>query len=323
MAARCSICGENASARPIKVRSGKDMTLWHCALCAFDFFTHDPTQGLAANKLDDSRLKAAGLDIPEIERDFANGTAQSLQYISEYIEPADAGRNVLEIGCSWGYFLKLASEAGVKPFGVELNTVRAAYVDEKLGIPCDTSLEVCESRGLRYRKIFLFYVLEYAPDPVKYLQRLVELLEPGGAVVMVTPNLDDVLKDLWGNQAFGRFFYDEHAINYMSALTMDRMLKRVDGVSAAVTTRQGYSFVNHASWFLTNAPRTTGVVGGDNFVRGILGQLHPERHAAQHDTRRQGLATHLAELLSAFDATYRRAIEDWRYGNQFRVVVRR
>ncbi len=46
---------------------------------------------------------------------------------------------------------------------------------------------------------------------------------------MVTPNLDDTLKDLWRNEAFGRFFYDEHAINYLTATTVDRMLARVHG----------------------------------------------------------------------------------------------
>ncbi len=322
MTVSCSICGEAARERPVKVRSGKEMTLWHCSPCAFDFFAHDPTRELAANKLDESRLKAAGLDIPAVERDFENGTAQSRAYIPEYIEAADRGRNVLEIGCSWGYFLKLAAAAGARPHGVELNTIRAAYVNEKLGIPCDTSLEACEARGLKFRKIFLFYVLEYVPNPVAYLQRLVNMLEPGGALVMITPNLDDALKDLWRNEAFGRFFYDEHAVNYMTACTADRMLARVKGVKPEVLTRQGYSFVNHVTWFLTDAPRTTGVVGGDNFVRGILGQLRPEGAVNGGDARHQALAARLADLLATFDVEYRRAIEAERYGNQIRIVAR-
>lgn len=323
MSVNCSICGQAARSRPVKVRSGKDMTLWHCAGCAFDFFAHDPSASLAANKLDESRLQAAGLDIPAVERDFANGTAQSRGYVAEYLEESDRGRNVLEIGCSWGYFLKLAALAGAQPYGVELNTVRAAYVNEHLGIACDTSLEACEARGVRFRKIFLFYVLEYIPAPAAYLSRLADLLEPGGAIVMVTPNLDDALKDLWSNEAFGRFFYDEHAINYMSVRTVERLCAQLRGVTAQVATRQGYSFVNHVSWHLTNAPRTTGVVGGDNFVAGILEQLQPSNGRSGEETRRAQLSARLAGLLSAFDTEYRRAIEAERYGNQIRVVARR
>jgi SAM-dependent methyltransferase len=310
----CSICDSVATSRPVIVRSGKEMTLWHCTPCDFDFFAHDPTGGLAANKLDETRLKAAGLDIPTVERDFANGIAQSLPDIEEYITAADRGGNVLEIGCSWGYFLKLARDAGTQPHGVELNTVRAAYVNEHLGIPCDTSLEACEARGLRFRKIFLFYVLEYVPDPVAYLQRLVDMLEEGGSLVVVTPNLSDAIKDVWGNAAFRRFFYDEHAVNYLSQTAVERAVAKLRKREASVTARQGYSFVNHASWFLTNAPRTTGVVGGDNFVRTMLEALAAGNTA---------LGAQLAELIREFDARYRRTLEAARFGNQVRFVVRK
>src|SRR5262245_24919756 len=105
MTAVCSICGGPAAARNGQARSGKDLTIFRCESCRFDFLDHDPTDGLAANKLDETRLKAAGLDIPSVERDFANGLAQSRPYVAEYIGSADAGGNILEIGCSWGYFL--------------------------------------------------------------------------------------------------------------------------------------------------------------------------------------------------------------------------
>jgi SAM-dependent methyltransferase len=276
---------------------------------------------LAANKLDESRLQAAGLDIPARERDFANGTAQSRRYVAEYLDATDRNSNVLEIGCSWGYFLKLVRDAGAKVYGVELNTLRAGYVNGDLGIPCDTTLEACVTRGIRFRKIFLFYVLEYVPDPVAYLQRLTDLLETGGKLIVVTPNLNDALKDLWRNEGFRRFFYDEHAVNYMTPCTVERLFARLRGLAAEITTRQGYSFVNHSSWFLTQAPRTTGVVGGDNFVSDMLMQLHPEVTIAEWDSKRRVLATRLADLIRSFDVEYRRALEREQYGNQIRVVA--
>jgi SAM-dependent methyltransferase len=310
----CSICGTAASSRLVTVRSGKQLTLWHCTPCDFDFFAHDPTGGLAANKLDETRLKAAGLDIPTVERDFANGIAQSRPDVEEYIDAGDRGARVLEVGCSVGYFLKLVRDAGALPHGVEVNGQRADYVNSQLGIPCDNSLEACEARGLKFRKIFLFYVLEYIPNPVAYLQRLVDMLEEGGSLIVVTPNLSDAIKDIWGNGAFRRFFYDEHAVNYMSQTAVERAVAKLRKRDASVVTRQGYSFVNHASWFLTNAPRTTGVVGGDNFVRNMLETLAAGKTA---------LGAQLAEQIREFDTRYRRTLEAARFGNQVRVVVRK
>jgi 2-polyprenyl-3-methyl-5-hydroxy-6-metoxy-1,4-benzoquinol methylase len=311
-----------ASDRPVKVRSGKELTLWHCSSCDYDFFTHDPTAGLAADKLDQSRLKAAGLDIPTLERDFANGIAQSRRYIAEHLDEACTGANVLEIGCSWGYLLKLARDAGANPYGVEINILRARYVNDVLKIPCDTRLEDCEARGVRFRTIFLLYVLEYVPDPVAYLQRLVDLLEEGGKLVFVTPNLSDAIKDLWCNQAFGRFFYDEHSINYLTQRSVERIVERLRRRDAVVATRQGYSFVNHVSWFLTQAPRTTGVVGGDNFVDDIVALLRATPSVVRDD-RQRAAATQLADLIASFDRQYRRLLETNQYGNQVHCVVHR
>jgi hypothetical protein len=321
MGVTCSICGGAAKDRQVRVRSGRELTLWHCAPCDFNFFAHDPGPDLAANKLDESRLQAAGLDIPARERDFANGTAQSSRYVAEYLEAADRNANVLEIGCSWGYFLKLVRDAGASVYGVELNTLRAAYVNNDLGIPCDATLEACETRAVRFRKIFLFYVLEYVPDPVTYLRRLTDMLETGGRLIVVTPNLNDALKDLWRNGGFQRFFYDEHAVNYMTPRAVERLFAQLRGLSPEITTRQGYSFVNHSNWFLTHAPRTTGVVGGDNFVSDILLQLQPEVAIDEWDSGRRVLAARLADLVRSFDVEYRRALEREQYGNQIRVVA--
>jgi len=319
----CSICGTQTNSRALRARGGTDLTLWHCAACDFDFQVHDPTADLAADKLDDSRLKAAGLDIPARERDFANGLAQSAPYIAEYLSVDDRGANVLEVGCSWGYLLQLVRDAGAVPFGVELNRVRAQYVNEQLRIPCDLSLEACESRVIRFRKIFLVYVLEYVPEPVSYLQRLIDLLEESGQLVVVTPSLSDPLKDLWGNEAFRRFFYDQHAINYLTPRAVERLAAQLRKRSAKTVTRQGYSFVNHISWFLSGAPRTTGVVGGDNFVRDIITLLRANVPAGGRDETRRASASQLADLIADFDRAYRRVLEDHGYGNQIHLVITR
>lgn len=299
------------------------MELWHCTPCEYDFFIHDPTESLAANKLDETRLKASGLDIPSRDADFQNGLNQSAVLVDEYLDADDNRKNVLEIGCSWGYFLKLVRDRGAVPHGIEVNTVRAEYVRNELGIPCYSDLESCEASGIRFHKIFLFYVLEYIPDPVSYLQRLISLLEDGGSLIVITPNLDDAIKDLYRNEGFIRFFYDEHAINYLSSQSVRAIVDRLRKRTARVETRQGYSFINHVNWFLNQAPRTTRVVGGDNFVRDFTESLQPPmaRDIPTASSRQQAVAGELAGLIRDFDRRYREILEKHDYGNQVRLVI--
>jgi 2-polyprenyl-3-methyl-5-hydroxy-6-metoxy-1,4-benzoquinol methylase len=318
----CPICEESASSHQVRVRSGKEMVLWHCAICEYDFFAHDPTSSLAANKLDKSRLKASGLDIPTRDADFINGLKQSRHYIEEYFDTDDKGANILEVGCSWGYFLKLARDAGASPFGIEVNSLRAQYVNNDLKIPCFSDIESCESSGIRFHKIFLFYVLEYIPQPVTYIQRLINMLEEGGSLIIITPNLNDALKDLYRNEGFLHFFYDEHAINYFSLQSIRQIVRYLNKQGARIETRQGYSFINHINWFLTKAPRTTNVVGGDNFVSDFIELLRPDSQCVPGwENKHYIMAGELADLIHEFDRNYRQILEKRGYGNQIRCII--
>lgn len=319
----CLICDGPVKLRTVRVRSGKELELHNCSNCSFDFFAHNPSAALAGNKLDDSRLKSAGLDIPTIELDFHNGTQQSKSLVQEYLDDTDKGSNMLEVGCSVGYFLKLMKDFGCKPYGVEISESRSDYVSTVLDIPCFTDLAAIEERGVKFRKIFLFYILEYVPDTVAYLARLLDLLEDGGSLICVTPNSEDSLKDIWVNKGFKEFFYDEYAVNYMTTKTFEVILSKLHYKQAHVVTRQGYSFASHLSWYFTDKPRTTGIVGGDNFVSDISSQLFKATTNKMLSENQRSAATKITGLLQQLDRDYRAAMESEGCGNQIRVTIKR
>jgi 2-polyprenyl-3-methyl-5-hydroxy-6-metoxy-1,4-benzoquinol methylase len=309
---KCKICKEQTNQSEIKVRSGKVLKVNHCQKCDFDFFDFDPTQLLSEDKLDDSRLKSAGLDIPSIEKDFENGLKQSLPYVTKFISDEDKGTNILEIGCSVGYFLSLLKEKNINAYGVELNVSRTKFVNDHLNIPCFENLEKCESQNLKFDKIFLFYVLEYITDPIDYFKRLINMLNVGGSIILVSPNLDDFLKDGWQNEGFRSFFYDECAINYFTFNSMKKFANSLPIKSYELYTQQGYSFVNHISWYLTQKPRTTGIVGGDKFVEAILQNFENSNISFKEES---------IKIFKDFDLQYRKLLEKYNYGNQLYLII--
>lgn len=305
---KCWICNRSTLRRKVVVRGGKYAWLNDCRRCDFQFFNHDNTTVLRGNRLDQTRLKRAGLAIPPRDEDYSNGLKQSQAYVQGFLQLPDRQKNILEIGCSWGYFLAQAQKLGVHPWGLEINPIRSNYVRTKLKIPCYEGLESIEAIKIQFRKIFLFYSLEYIPEPVRFLKRLFQLLEVGGQLVIITPNLRDVLKDVWCNPGFIDFFYDETAVSYYSYKAVNQLLKGFKrNAYVRVHTEQGYSMVNHLSWYLTQKPRTTGWVGGDTFVSGIVSLL--SRHGDK-------MGKELSKLIKRHDLEYRRCIENRQLGNR-------
>lgn len=306
--AGCWICRQPTRKEEVIIRGGGRSFIEVCDHCDFHFFRKDTSSLLCADRLDQLRLLKANLEIPSVQADFENGLRQSETYIHSFMTEEDKFRNILEIGCSWGYFLDRVWKFGGIPSGLELNPVRAHYVRKSLGITCHESLEDLEKSNQKFYKIFGFYVMEYISDPVDYFNRLICLLEEGGEIIFITPNLHDVLKDTWHNPGYIDFFYDECAVGYYSVKAIEKLATKLGkSISLFLYTEQGYSFANHVNWFFTQKPKTTGIVGGDCYIKDIETQI---RSAGQN------MGEELANMIVEFDTRYRKIIEENAAGNR-------
>ncbi len=122
--------------------------------------------------------------------------------LGRMVSPNDDGLRFLDAGCFEGELLDtIAQETDWQTFGLEANakaveearekghTVFEAYVE-------DAPLSVPE--GQRFDVIFLGQVIEHLNEPAKAVQALSQLLEPGGLLVLSTPNLDSAQVRMFG-----------------------------------------------------------------------------------------------------------------------------
>ena len=109
----------------------------------------------------------------------------------ELIDAICEDKNMLDIGCSGGYFLSIASERGYKSHGIEPNIRESAYAKEQgidvLGATLDDL-----SENVRFGIITMWDVLEHIRDPIKYLKRVRSYLVPGGAIFVQVPTCDSL-----------------------------------------------------------------------------------------------------------------------------------
>jgi len=98
--------------------------------------------------------------------------------------------SVLEVGCGSGAFLKIARNIGLGVKGIDLNSAAISQAQaDGLEASTNTMAELI-STGKRYGAACAFQVLEHVPRPAEFIAELVELVEPGGYVILCTPDDD-------------------------------------------------------------------------------------------------------------------------------------
>ncbi len=138
--------------------------------------------GDAGQQFDQQRLVTTNTIIPFIEEAF----------------PIKKGLHVLEIGCGEGGVLKSFVERGCIGTGVELDEQRYAHAEHYLQEDLQRgrvrlvrkdiyAVEIEKDFESRFHLIILKDVIEHIPDQSRLLRRLVDFLQPGGAIFVSFP----------------------------------------------------------------------------------------------------------------------------------------
>ncbi len=111
--------------------------------------------------------------------------------VSSYFEKPGS---ILDIGCGLGELLSIFAENGWSCLGVEFNEFAANFAREKFGLNIlQKSIFDFEPGERRFDCIMLWGVLEHFTQPVKVLEKVHQLLQDGGLLVLEVPSGDSLL----------------------------------------------------------------------------------------------------------------------------------
>jgi SAM-dependent methyltransferase len=99
-----------------------------------------------------------------------------------------AGRRLLEVGSSWGYFVYQAQAAGFAAVGVEPGEWRRAFGVRELGVDVRPSFDFVRETG--FDVVYSAHTLEHVTDPAQFLADCRRVLRGDGILAIEVPHFD-------------------------------------------------------------------------------------------------------------------------------------
>jgi SAM-dependent methyltransferase len=129
---------------------------------------------------------------------------------------------LLDVGCAAGFFLAVARERGWDAHGVEISDFAAAYAQKSGFDVFRGGLEEYPPSSGAFDLVTLWDVIEHLRDPREGLQKIHELLKPGGYLVLTTPAVDSWTHRIFRDKWMG--FKDVEHLFFFSRKTLKELL---------------------------------------------------------------------------------------------------
>lgn len=111
--------------------------------------------------------------------------------IANIIKPKD---KILEIGCGRGGFLQKIQQRGITCTGLELNKSAVSYgLAKKLIILNESIQNHAKKNYQKYNVVCTFQVVEHVAKIKEFLQSSINVLKPGGKLIISVPNNDSLI----------------------------------------------------------------------------------------------------------------------------------
>jgi 2-polyprenyl-3-methyl-5-hydroxy-6-metoxy-1,4-benzoquinol methylase len=150
--------------------------------------------------------------------------------------PDDA--RILDVGCGDGFHLKLLKKYGKASWrleGVDIDK-RAAEMAERSGLEVHTgNIEELDLQKNSYDLAIMFQTIEHVEKPENVLSAALEVLKPGGKLVVVTDNTDSIDFKFFKGSYWGGYHFPRHW-NLFNRKSLAKLAKKTGFEIAKLTT---------------------------------------------------------------------------------------
>jgi SAM-dependent methyltransferase len=176
----CYVCGQGGG-RELGVDNG--YRIEECGVCGFAFVNPRP-DAAELGRLYEGYYDADAVVPEKWEREMTDVFEECGDWLGE------RGRvgNVLDVGCSFGHLLRSLERRGWQTTGVEPSPVAARYAESLIrgAVHLGGFEDVTLAPG-SFDAVVSLYVLEHVSDPRAFMQKVFDVLTPGGEAIIRIP----------------------------------------------------------------------------------------------------------------------------------------
>jgi SAM-dependent methyltransferase len=162
--------------------------------------------------------------------------------LEEIEKEASRKGSILDVGCSFGFFLDAARKRGWKTYGVEIGEYAANYAKSNFNLTVFTEpLNDVDFEDEFFDVVTLWNVIEHLDDPNEMIQDISRILKIGGILVLTTANIESPLarlkKENW------RVLIPPIHLSYFSPSTIEYLLNSANLEVIQQTAALPYEFM--------------------------------------------------------------------------------
>lgn len=151
-------------------------------------------------------------------------------YFPKSVLNEEISRNsrVLDVGCAFGYFLKLCDEYGLETYGLDISE----YAIERAKTITKAKLHLHDvNEGLQifqngfFNLVTAFDVIEHLNNPEDFLKESCRVLKMGGKLILTTPNLNAITRFWEQGKWYG--YNDDTHIHLFAPSSLKFLVRKV------------------------------------------------------------------------------------------------
>lgn len=194
----CRVCGSHRTSLHL---SHPGSSLIRCGECTVVFSVDEPDAEQIKEHYSAAYFSGGEVEYADYLGDEVAHRAQARRYLAKLQALGLRPSTLFDVGCAAGFFLDEARKSGWTVAGCDVSAAALDHARRNLGLDVTEGdfLDATAHRGT-YDVVTAFNVFEHLPNPAGVVERLGEMVRPGGHLLIETWNHESLIARALGRR---------------------------------------------------------------------------------------------------------------------------